>query len=326
MLRTLLRWLLRIVAGLMLMIVVGLAAYAGYATWAWADIPVATLSERYGDDALQVATIDGLPIRYRLQGPPGRPVVALIHSHFLDMGMWDDWVDVLTPTYRVLRYDLAGHGLTGPDPSGRYGVDRDVELLRGLLDQLGIAHAHVVGSSLGGNIAFSFAARHPDRTDALVLVNSGGLKRKNSRGGGEIPAWADQVLPLIPPGALHRFLLWMAADDTAITAAVKTRFVDMFRRTGNRAAELERLRQFDTGDPEPLLAQVRSPTLILWGVDNPQLPVALADRFAGHLTRARQVAIRRYPGAGHLLPLERPQASARDTVDFLHHAAHKPAT
>ncbi len=46
MLRTLLRWLLRIVAGLMLMIVVGLAAYAGYATWAWADIPVATLSER----------------------------------------------------------------------------------------------------------------------------------------------------------------------------------------------------------------------------------------------------------------------------------------
>ena len=57
MLRTLLRWLLRIVAGLMLMIVVGLAAYAGYATWAWADIPVATLSERYGDDALQVCLL-----------------------------------------------------------------------------------------------------------------------------------------------------------------------------------------------------------------------------------------------------------------------------
>ncbi len=313
--RWLLRWLGRALV-LMLVLVVG---YVGWASWAWRDIPVSTLESRYGGPDLARASIDGVTIRYRLQGqaPGSAPVLVLIHNHFLDMGMWDAWVAELSADFTLLRYDLAGHGLTGPDPGGIYTVARDVELLAGLLTHLQLEQVGLVGSSLGGNIAFSFAARHPERTRALVLVNSGGLKRSNSRSGRQMPDWADAVFPLVPPVALKRFLRWMAADKSAVTPELESRFVDLFRREGNRAAELARLRQYETGDPAPLVAAIRAPTLILWGEDNPQLPASLAQRFAEALSSAPQVTLRLYPGAGHLLPLERPLASARETRAFL---------
>jgi pimeloyl-ACP methyl ester carboxylesterase len=299
-------------------------AYVVYGSIAWRDLPVGTLEARYGGEDLAVASIDGVDIRYRLSGS-GAPLV-LIHSHFFDMGMWDGWLPTLTPHFQVLRYDLSGHGLTGPDPSGRYSVARDVELLTGLLDHLQWQRAHVVGSSLGGNIAFTLAATAPERVQALVLINSGGLKRANSRAGREVPGWADRVFPLIPPIALHRFLDWMIVDADAATPALERRFVELWRREGNRSAELGRLRQYQTGDPGPLLAAIRAPTLVLWGEDNPQLPVALAQQFVDALSAAPVVQRRSYAGAGHVLPLERPAESAADTLDFLLTQAIKEST
>ena len=293
--------------------------YGAWAHWAWGDIPVATLEQRYGGSSLQQVEIDGLPIRYRLQGPADAPVLVLIHNHFLDMGMWDAWVKELDSDFRLLRYDLAGHGLTGPDPSGIYTVDRDVALLAGLLDDLDLERVHLAGSSLGGNIAFHFAAAHPDRVERLVLINSGGLKRPGSNSEREMPAWADGVFPLVPPVAFHRFLEWMAADKAAITDALRERFVAMFRRAGNRRAELARLRQFDSGEPAPVLARVRAPTLILWGADNPQLPAHLAEEFVARLSGTHATP-RIFPGAGHLLPLEQPARSAATVRQFLQEA------
>lgn len=310
-LRALLKWLLR---GLLALVVV-LAAYVAYAHWAWRDIPFAALEEKYGGDTLRTAEVDGLRIRYRLEGHG--PALVLIHSHYMDMSLWDAWVPLLTPHFTVLRYDLAGHGLTGPDPKNDYSVEHDVALLDGLLKKLQINEVALVGSSLGGNIAFTFAAQHRERVRALALVNSGGLKRANSRSRGEIPAWADHILPLVPPMALHKFIRWMAAGDEALADQLTPRFVDMWRREGNRPAELARLRQFETGKPDPLLAAITAPTLILWGEKNPQLPVALAEQFEHKLTAARSVQRKSYPGAGHLLPAERPQETATDTLTFL---------
>ncbi len=310
-LRGILKWLLRLTLALL----IGIALYVAYAHWAWRDIPVAKLEQKYGGDTLRTAVVDGLAIRYQLQG--SGPALVLIHSHYMDMGLWDDWLPLLTPHFTVLRYDLAGHGLTGPDATGVYTVARDVALLDGLLQQLQITDVALVGSSLGGNIAFTFAAQQAERVRALVLVNSGGLKRANSRSRGEIPAWADQLMPLVPPVALNRFLRWMAADNAPLADALTPRFVDGWRREGNRVAELSRLRQFETGEPDALLAAITAPTLILWGEHNPQLPVALAEQFERKLTAARAVQRKTYPGAGHLLPVERPAETAADTLAFL---------
>lgn len=290
-----------------------------WALWAYRDIPVEQLEARYGA-GVQVAAIDGVDVRYRLEGPADAPVLVLIHSHFMDMGMWDGWLPVLAPNFRVLRYDLTGHGLTGPDPSGNYTVAHDVKMLEQLLQQLGLNRVALAGSSLGGNIAFTFAAQHPEQVSALVLVNSGGFRSPNSRGGDTVPDWLDWLLPLVPPKALHKFLGWMAADDSVLTDELKTRFVELLRREGNRHAEFQRLQQFETGNPDALLASITAPTLILWGEDNPQLPLAQSELFAQKLVGASLVVRMSYAGAGHLLPLERPEQSAKDAFEFLRFA------
>lgn len=299
--------------GTLLVLVAALGLYAAVAHWAWGDIPAAEFEARYAAGT-QVATVDGVAIRYRLEG--AGPPLVLVHSHYFDLAMWDAWMPALASGHAVLRYDLTGHGLTGPDPSGIYTVDRDVALLRGLLARLGLERVAIVGSSLGGNIAFTFAAREPARVRALVLANSGGLKRKQGRTGKDVPGWAGAVLPLVPPAALRTFLRWMVANDALVTDALAQRFVDGWRREGNRAAELARLRQFEPGAPEPLLAAVTAPTLVLWGEANPQLPVTLAEGFRQKLTGAARVEVRTYPGVGHALPLEQPSAAA-DVIGFL---------
>lgn len=309
---TLLRWGGRLLLVLLLLIV----GFVAYGRWAWGDLPVTTLEARYAPANLERVTVDGLSMAYTLDGQG--PLVVLIHSHFLEMGMWEAWLPVLTPHFRVLRYDLSGHGFTGPDGSGVYRVSRDAELLAGLLDAVAPGEpAALVGSSLGGNVAFTLAATRPERVSALVLINSGGLKRDNSRAGGEIPGWVDAVFPLLPPALLRRFLRWMAADRSVITPALEHRFVDFWRREGNRSAELARLRQYETGDPAPLLAAITAPSLILWGEDNPQLPVALSAQFEAALSGAAQVQRQVFGGAGHVLPLERPAQSAGAARDFL---------
>ncbi len=317
----LLRWLLRSMQAMAVVVIV----YVGYASLAYRDIPAGALEQRYGGAELRTAEVEGASIRYRLEGSrdPQAPMLVLIHPRFLDMGVWDRWIPVFAQQYRVLRYDLTGHGLTGPDPRGNYQATRDVALLAGLLKKLQISKVSLVGSGLGGKIAFTYAAIHPQQVQALVLINSDGLRdadeadQSNVR---SVPAWADPLLPLVtllPPLALHGFLDWMAADDENVTRALKARFVDLWRREGNRQAGIDRLRQFESGDPDLLLATITAPTLILWGEQNPQLPVALATEFERKLKAARIVHRKVYPGAGHLLPIERPAESAADTLNFL---------
>lgn len=313
--RTLWRWVRRL-----LLLLLGLVAgYIVYASWAWRDIPVATLEQQYGDATLQTAPIDGVPIRYRLHRARDTraPVLVLIHSHFFEMGMWNTWVEQLADDFTLLRYDLSGHGLTGPDPSDVYTVQRDVALLDGLLAYLQISKAVLVGSSLGGNIAFHYAAAHPERISALTLINSGGLKRNKASRQGSIPSWADHVLPLLPPALLHRFVRWMVADDDKLDAATLRRFVHMWRRAGNRQAELNRLRQFHRGSADKTLAAVQAPSLILWGAANPQLPADHVERFRQALVNAERVESRIYPGVGHVIPLEAGIRSAADTAHFV---------
>jgi pimeloyl-ACP methyl ester carboxylesterase len=282
---------------------------------AYRDIPVEVLEQRYGGSGLERVEIDGTVLRYRVQGEG--PALLLIHSHYFNMRIWDGWVDTLAPHFRVIRFDMTSHGLTGPDARGDYSMARDLQLIEGLLEHLAVERFSVAGSSLGGNMAFHLAARAPERVEKLVLVNSGGLPREGGRGNrGSIPFWVDYVSYLVPTGAFRRFLEWMIVDDSLVSDALVEEFHQMFRRSGNRFAEFSRLRSFDVGDPVPLLAAVRSPTLVMWGRDNPQLPLEQARKFAELMPNARVEQLV-YDGVGHVIPLEIAGPGSRDLRDFL---------
>ncbi len=310
------RYAKRILLGALLAVPAAAVLWVLWSLVAYRDIPVAVLEQRYATPELARLDIDGVPLRYRIEGDG--PALLLIHSLYFDMGMWDAWAPILARRFRVIRLDLTGHGLTGPEPNGDYSLGRDLELIAGLLDGLDIHRFAVAGSSLGGLMAFHLAARYPDRVTDLVLINSSGIPRSGPRrGGGEIPGWADHLLYLTPTRALRAFLEWMIVDDRLVTAEAAARFHEMLRRRGNRAALLDRLRAFRGADPGDALARIRVPVLIMWGADNPQLPVAHVDGFEALLVNSPEVRRIVYPGVGHAIPLEVPAHGAEDLMQFL---------
>jgi pimeloyl-ACP methyl ester carboxylesterase len=109
--------------------------------------------------------------RYTLSGPAGAPVITLIHGLGLNRLIWDKYVSQLVRGYRVLTYDLFGHGESAVPPA-KPSVTMLSEQLIALMDELDIEYCVAIGFSLGGMINRRLAIDHPDRVRALVILNS----------------------------------------------------------------------------------------------------------------------------------------------------------
>ncbi|MFC1926116.1 alpha/beta fold hydrolase [Chloroflexota bacterium] len=116
--------------------------------------------------------VNGTSTYYEDSGK-GHPLV-LIHGGGLDSGSWRSQTAYLSEKYRVITYDIRGHGRTEV-PEGSYSMDDYVEDLRQLLDRLEVQQTYLAGFSIGGYIALSFTLCYPERVDALILAgtNSG---------------------------------------------------------------------------------------------------------------------------------------------------------
>lgn len=117
------------------------------------------------------APVNGTEIAYRLDGPENAPAVVLSHSLSTTMDMWRGQVPMLAAKYRVLRYDMRGHGGSAA-PQGPYNFDMLANDVVGLLDHLKIERAAFVGISIGGMIGQGLGINHPGRLSGLVLANT----------------------------------------------------------------------------------------------------------------------------------------------------------
>lgn len=307
-----LRWLGRVFAALLLV----LALAAGLALWTWRDIPAPVLEARYMTTASRFLNVDGVRLHYRDEG--SGPPLVLIHANFASLLSWDEWVPVLATRYRVLRFDMPGHGLTGPDPSGNYSLERSVELTGRFADALGLRRFTIGGTSLGGTVAIHYAASRPERIERLVLLSPGALEgREMADRGRELPAAAD-ILRYVTPRALAAHMLRSRfGDPERVTEDLIDRWYDMWLREGQREAILARLRSYSSADIEEATAAVTAPTLILWGEANPQAPVEQAEELRHMLANAPSVDLRTYPGIGHMAAEEGGAAIANDLLDWL---------
>ena len=315
---------MRIVRGILLGLcwaVGGLLALAvlafGVAAWVWRDIPAETLEARYGTPASQFAEMDGARIHYRDEG--SGPAVVLIHANFASLIGWDPWVEALKDRYRVVRFDMTSHGLSGADATGDYSLPRTVDLMERLLDRLGVERCAIVGTSMGGTVAMHYTVRNPERVAGLVLISPGSLE-PNVRGR-EAPPRVSPVAALvrwITPRALPEVMLKGGfGDSQKVTPELVDRWHDLWRLEGQRPAHLERMRQYISGDIEGLIARVRAPVLIQWGEANPQVHVELADELARLLTNSPSIETIIYPGVGHMAIQEAPGETAADARAWL---------
>lgn len=287
--------------------------------WAWApDLDRATLEARYAAPPSEFAAVDGLRLHLRDSAPDGpatRPTLLLLHGFGSSLHSWDAWAEALAPRFRVLRFDLPGAGLTGPEPADDHGDERTLRLLLALLEARGVAQASVIGHSMGGRIAARFAAAHPTRVDRLVLVAPAGFPDPAlDAATNELPLLA-RMLPHALPRRLVRGALEAAWGDPArLGDDTVTRYHDLLRAPGVRAAMLSRQRPWRDTDPRPWLAQVSSPTLLLWGSADRFIPPARAQDFVQALPQAHAVLL---PGLGHLPQEEDAQTSLVPVLDFL---------
>lgn len=285
--------------------------------WVYRDVPAADTEARWAQPPSKFVTLDGVRLHYRDEG--SGPVVVLLHANYASLFMWEPWAAALRDRYRVIRLDLPAHGLTGPEPTGNYTLERIQALFERFVDERGLERFTVVGTSIGGTVAMRYTADHPERIERLVLISPGSLEAR-VRGRTtpvDVPRAAD-LLGYVLPKAFTRFMLTNDyGDPTRVSDAVVDEWYSMWMREGNRLAMLDLLRQYVSGGVEDKIRAVRVPVLLMWGEKNRRVPLALAYETRDLLVNSPQVRLEVLPGIGHMLVQEAPAASAQIIRDYL---------
>jgi pimeloyl-ACP methyl ester carboxylesterase len=294
-----------------------LAVLIGAGLWLYTpDRPLAELERRYLNSPADYVDVAGLRLHVRDSGPKDGPAVIFLHGFGSSLHTWEAWAAALGQDKRVIRLDLPGFGLTGADPAGDYTDARSIEVLVALMDKLGIERAAVVGNSMGGRIAWTFAARHPERVSKLVLISPDGFESAGLEYGKKpsVPSLLKLMQYALPKSMLRSNLRPAYADPRAMTDALVDRYYDMMLAPGVRGAIIARMQQTVLEKPEPLLARIQTPTLLLWGEQDRLIPIANAEDYLKAIPNVRLV---RLPAVGHLPQEEAPEASLAPLKAFL---------
>ena len=285
------------------------------------DIPVETLRAKYGSPASRyVEVAPGTVIHVRDEGPRDGFPVVLIHGSNASLHTWEPWVARLSPTYRIISFDLPAHGLSGPVPSRDYSQAAYVGVTEKLVDQLGLTRFAIAGNSMGGGVAWHYAAAHPDKVAALILVDSVGQPEpgKSSAPIGfriaRIPMLRDLLASVLPRRMIEQSLHQSVSVQSIVTPAAVDRYWELLRYPGNRSATMDRFAGYKRQDDTALLARLTMPVRIVWGREDKLIPVGSAAWFASHLPNARVTIL---DGIGHLPMEEAPDRALAPVLPLL---------
>ncbi|MFI1167652.1 alpha/beta fold hydrolase [Streptomyces sp. NPDC020801] len=238
-------------------------------------------------------------LQYRFDGPEDAPVLILGPSLGTTWHMWDRQVPELTKQWRVLRFDLPGHGGAPAHPAG--SVSDLAGRLLATLDGLGVQRFGYAGCALGGAVGVELALRHPERLASLTLIAAsprfGTADEFRQRG---VIVRTNGLDPIARTSPDRWFTSGFAAAQPAITDWA----VQMVRTTdpGCYIAACEALAAFDV---RAELGRVGVPTLVLVGSEDQVTGPAEARTLVAGIRDARLAVV---PGASHLVPVEQPAA------------------
>lgn len=300
-----------------------LVALSAAALWYFStpDILRATLEAKYAQPPSQfVMLADGARAHIRDRGTrDGKPLV-LIHGSNASLFTWEPWAKRLEDTFRVITVDLPGHGLTGAVPNRDYSEDGMVKFVGEVADALALQRFAVGGNSMGGRVAARFAEVDPARVTHLILVDASGL-----------PSKQDDRTPLafwlLRTPVINRMLLRVAPRSIValglneafmhkdiISDAMIDSYWELGRMEGTREATLSRANTPGAGGVQAHIADIKAPTLILWGEEDRLVPVDVAHAFQAGIPGSRLII---YPKTGHGPQEEVAEQSAAEVRAFL---------
>ncbi len=255
----------------------------------------------------------GITVHYDVTGPADAPVVILANSLGTGKQMWDDQVGPLAATFRVLRYDMRGHGLTECSPPGEPGAARIETLaddVAALLDELAIERVRFVGLSIGGMVGQRFAAAYPQRVEALVLCATGSRV-------GSAAVWQERLATVereglggIVDAVMGR---WFTRATHEQRLDVIAGFSTMLLRTPAEGyiACGSAVRDADLREDD---ARIACRTLIVAGAADPSTPPALSAELHAAIDGSELLVL---DDAAHILNVEQPTALNRALLRFL---------
>jgi len=318
------------VVGIVLAVIVGILVLLIAAAWLklrGPDIPYATLEAKYADaDSHFVDLPGGIHLHYQefgapVAGAPSLPVLVLLHGFGDSYTSWDGWVTELKGKFHIISVDFPGHGLTRAPEGYQLGGAGLADLIDALAAKLNWPKFALAGNSMGGGVAWEFAVRHPERLNALILVDAAGFP--NDGPPPKVPL-AFRILqyrlgraflrnidnrPLIDEG-----LKTDVFDQRVITPALVDRWAEFQRAPGHRAILMSFHPSLFGQASATVLQQISVPTFILHGENDPLIEPAAARKFADAIPNSKLIM---YPQVGHLPQIEIPQRSAADVAEFL---------
>ena len=242
------------------------------------------------------------------------PWLTMSHSLACDLHMWDEEAKRLSRRYKVLRYDTRGHGESGA-PAGAYTLDLLADDLHGLLQALGVQSTHFVGLSMGGMIGQTYALKYPGMFNSLALCDTTCRYPADAAG-----AWAERIKmvasqgmePLVQP-TLER---WLTEPFRKSHPEVVEKVAAMIRSTP-APGYIGCSHAIPKINLTARLKEIRCPSLVLVGKDDPGTPVAMAEEMHHALSGSKLVII---PSAAHLSNVEQPEAFNQALGEFLDRA------
>jgi pimeloyl-ACP methyl ester carboxylesterase len=285
----------------------------------YADISVDDLKKDYANQHSQFIEVDGMQVHYRDEGK-GFPIV-LVHGTASSLHTWNDWTTVLTKTNRVIRMDLPAFGITGPNANAEYSIKSYTDFLEKLLTQLHVHKFHLAGNSLGGNIAWNYAAENPDKVEKLILVDASGLPTNKAQPAifkmAKTPVLNSLFLYVTPKFFIKKNMEEVYADKEKITDELITRYHKMALRVGNRQAFIDRAKtDFKLGEKANYdkLKSIETPTLLLWGAQDTWIPLDNGKRMDSIMQQSTLVVLE---NSGHVPMEENPPESLAVVNEFL---------
>ncbi len=250
--------------------------------------------------ATRRVAVPGAELACRLDGPDGAPVVMLAHGILTDHRVWDGVAGRLVDAgFRVLRYDLRGHGESRS--GGPYTMAQLADDALAVVDAFGLPRVHFVGSSLGGMLAQQLAARHGDRLISLTLANTAAVQPAAA-------AWQSRIDTVQRDGHVGAL-----ADAT-----LQRWFSPRFRESA--PAMVERMRSILLATPAEgyvgcagavrdlaqleLLRRIRVPTLVVAGANDEATPPTQSAQLCAGIADARLSTL----DAAHQSAFEQPEA------------------
>ncbi|MEE9407179.1 MAG: alpha/beta hydrolase [Polaribacter sp.] len=284
------------------------------------DISVEELKLDYVNEHSKFVEIDGMQVHYRDEGT-GFPIV-LIHGTGSSLHTWNDWTKELTKNYRVIRMDLPAFGLTGPNKNADYTIPNYTKFMHQFLTKMNLEKFHLIGNSLGGNIAWNYTADYPEKIEKLILVDASGLLTNKPQPAifkmAKMPVLSSLFLYVTPKFFIKQNMKEVYADDSKITDDLVTRYHKMSLRTGNREAFIDRAKiDFKPNEKTGLekLKSIKTATLLIWGAKDTWIPLkSVGTKMDSVLPNSKLVVLE---NSGHVPMEENPEESLKLLLDFL---------